>query len=61
MGGEDAVRMMEVLEADILVPMHFESWTHFTQDDKALEEIFTSGGLANKVKWLSPGKEVNVI
>ncbi|KAG5752496.1 hypothetical protein H9Q69_005128 [Fusarium xylarioides] len=44
-----------------LVPMHFESWTHFTQDGKALEEIFTSGGLGNKVKWLSSGKEVDVI
>lgn len=61
MGGEDAVRMMEVLEADVLVPMYFESWMHFTQDGKALEEIFTSGGLANKVKWLSSGKEVIVI
>ncbi|EWG53505.1 hypothetical protein FVEG_11923 [Fusarium verticillioides 7600] len=61
MGGEDAVKMMEVLEADVLVPMHFESWTHFTQDGKALEEMFTSGGLGNKVIWLSSGKEVNVI
>ncbi|KAF5971453.1 Zn-dependent hydrolase of the beta-lactamase fold [Fusarium coicis] len=61
MGGEDAVKMMEVLEADVLVPMHFESWTHFTQDGKALKEIFTSGGLGNKVLWLSSGKEVNVI
>ncbi|KAG9501682.1 hypothetical protein J7337_007373 [Fusarium musae] len=61
MGGEDAVKMMEVLEADVLVPMHFESWTHFTQDGTALEEIFTSGGLGNKVIWLSSGKEVNVI
>ncbi|KAF5576559.1 Zn-dependent hydrolase of the beta-lactamase fold [Fusarium pseudocircinatum] len=61
MGGEDAVKMMEVLEADVLVSMHFESWTHFTQDGKALEEIFSSGGLGNKVKWLSSGKEVNVV
>ncbi|KAH7178210.1 beta-lactamase superfamily domain-containing protein [Fusarium sp. MPI-SDFR-AT-0072] len=50
-GGEDAVKMMETLEADMLVPMHFESWTHFTQDSEALEEIFTSGGLENKIKW----------
>ncbi|KAI7767153.1 hypothetical protein LZL87_009555 [Fusarium oxysporum] len=61
MGGEDAVKMMETLEADMLVPMHFESWTHFTQDGEALEEIFTSGGLGNKIKWLSSGKGVNVI
>ncbi|KAF5695229.1 zinc-dependent hydrolase (beta-lactamase superfamily) [Fusarium denticulatum] len=61
MGGEDAVKMMEILEADMLVPMHFESWTHFTQDGKALEEVFTSGGLGNKVIWLSLGKVVNMI
>ncbi|KAF4434840.1 Zn-dependent hydrolase of the beta-lactamase fold [Fusarium acutatum] len=61
MGGEDAVKMMELLEADILVPMHFESWTHFTQDVKVLEEIFSAGGLGSKVKWLSSGKQVNVI
>ncbi|KAF9784266.1 hypothetical protein IL306_007510 [Fusarium sp. DS 682] len=61
MGGEDASRMMEILEADMLVPMHFESWTHFTQDRKALEEIFKSGSLGDKVKWLSSGKEVELI
>ncbi|KAF5609654.1 Zn-dependent hydrolase of the beta-lactamase fold [Fusarium subglutinans] len=61
MGGEDAVKMMEVLEAGMLVPMHFESWAHFTQDGKDLEEIFTSGGLGDKIKWLSSGKQVNVI
>ncbi|KAL7765776.1 hypothetical protein ACKLNR_003692 [Fusarium oxysporum f. sp. zingiberi] len=61
MGDEDAVRMMEILGADIIFPMHFESWTHFTQDRKALEEAFTSGGLEDKIKWLSSGKEVNVI
>ncbi|KAF5706280.1 Zn-dependent hydrolase of the beta-lactamase fold [Fusarium mundagurra] len=61
MGGEDAVKMMEVLEAEMLVPMHFESWTHFTEDGKALEEIFSSRGLGNKIKWLSPGKQVKII
>ena len=61
MGGEDAVRMMEILDADIIVPMHFESCTHFTQDRKALEEAFTSEGLEDKIKWLSSRKEVNVI
>ncbi|KAK2483480.1 hypothetical protein H9L39_05272 [Fusarium oxysporum f. sp. albedinis] len=61
MGGEDAVRMMEILDADIIVPMYFESWTHFTQGRKALEEAFTSGGLGDKIKWLPSGKEVNVI
>ncbi|KAF4959107.1 hypothetical protein FGADI_1985 [Fusarium gaditjirri] len=61
MGGEDAVKMMETLEANMLVPMHFESWTHFTQDRKALEESFSYGGLMDKIRWLSSGKEVEII
>ncbi|PNP82838.1 hypothetical protein FNYG_04069 [Fusarium nygamai] len=61
MGGEDAVKMMEVLEADMLAPMHFESWSHFTQGSKDLKDIFGTGGLGNKVKWLSSGKQVKII
>ncbi|KAF5577443.1 Zn-dependent hydrolase of the beta-lactamase fold [Fusarium pseudoanthophilum] len=60
-GGEDAVKMMEVLEADMLVPMHFESWSHFTQGSKDLKDIFGSGGLMDKVKWLSSGKQVRIV
>ncbi|KAF5554377.1 Zn-dependent hydrolase of the beta-lactamase fold [Fusarium napiforme] len=61
MGGEDAVKMMELFEADMLVPMHFESWSHFTQGGKDLKDIFGSGGLGNKPKWLSSGKQVRII
>jgi L-ascorbate metabolism protein UlaG (beta-lactamase superfamily) len=61
MGGTDAVRMCEILEADLLVPMHFESWTHFTQDGKALKEVFDAGGISDKVKWLTSGSKVQII
>ncbi|KAJ4011772.1 hypothetical protein NW752_004173 [Fusarium irregulare] len=61
MGGTDAVRMCEILEADLVVPMHFESWTHFTQDGKALKEVFDAGGISDKVKWLTSGSKVQII
>ncbi|RBR26191.1 uncharacterized protein FIESC28_00974 [Fusarium coffeatum] len=61
MGGTDAVRLCEILEADLVVPMHFESWTHFTQDGKALKEVFDAGGISDKVKWLTSGSKVQVI
>ncbi|CEI67759.1 hypothetical protein FVEN_g9565 [Fusarium venenatum] len=61
MGGTDAVRMCEILEADMLVPMHFESWTHFTQDGQALKEVFNAGGISDKVKWLTSGAKVQII
>lgn len=61
MGGKDAVRMFEILEADILVPMHFESWTHFTQDGQALKSIFEDAGISDKVKWLTSGARTSII
>ncbi|KAG7421724.1 hypothetical protein ACKAV7_000038 [Fusarium commune] len=61
MGGTDAVRMCEILEPDVLVPMHFESWTHFTQDGQALREVFNAGGISDKVKWLISGAKVQII
>lgn len=61
MGGEDAVRMVEILEADVLVPMHFESWTHFTQDGQALKDIFGSSSISGKVKWLASGTATPIV
>jgi L-ascorbate metabolism protein UlaG (beta-lactamase superfamily) len=61
MGGTDAVRMCEILEPDVLVPMHFESWTHFTQDGEALREVFNTGGILDKAKWLTSGTKVQII
>jgi L-ascorbate metabolism protein UlaG (beta-lactamase superfamily) len=61
MGGDDAVRMCQILEFDVLVPMHFESWTHFTQDGRALKEVFDAGGISDKVKWLVSGTRTHVI
>lgn len=61
MGGEDAVRMMEILGADILVPMHYESWSHFTENGKALKGIFEDAGITDKVQWLTSGARVTLI
>ncbi|KAJ4014782.1 hypothetical protein NW761_015146 [Fusarium oxysporum] len=61
MGGTDAVRMCEILEPDVLVPMYFESWTHFTQDGQALREDFNAGGISDKVKSLTSGAKVQII
>lgn len=44
---------MENLEPDTLVPMYFEPWTHFTEDGKALEDIFSLEALRTRSSgWL---------
>ncbi|KAF2263325.1 Metallo-hydrolase/oxidoreductase [Lojkania enalia] len=57
MDGKQAVRLFREIGADILVPMHFESWGHFTQGKEELAQIFDEEGIQDQVCWLTPGKE----
>ena len=55
MDGKDAVQVSRDIGADVMVPMHFESWEHFKEGRKDLEKIFTDAGFADKVCWTTPG------
>ncbi|KAF4952445.1 hypothetical protein FSARC_12640 [Fusarium sarcochroum] len=61
MGGEDAAKLFRELDADVLVPIHYESWHHFTQNGSGLKRAFESEGIMDKVCWLTPGKAKKVI
>ncbi|KAL0942712.1 zn-dependent hydrolases of the beta-lactamase [Colletotrichum truncatum] len=56
MGGKEGAQLFKKLGADILVPIHYESWAHFTQHGKELKEAFEEAGVEDKVCWLVPGK-----
>ncbi|KAJ4338360.1 hypothetical protein N0V95_008077 [Ascochyta clinopodiicola] len=56
MDGCQAARLFRDIKADLLVPMHFESWDHFTQHKKELAKDFEDEGVLSKVRWLEPGK-----
>lgn len=58
--GVDAVKLFRDLKADVLVPMHFESWRHFTEDRETLAKAFDKEGVNDKVVWLEPGKETKI-
>lgn len=55
MGGKQAAHLFRDIGADILVPMHFESWKHFTQGKVGLREEFKEAGIMEQVRWLEPG------
>lgn len=61
MGGEDAARLVREIGIERLVPMHFESWHHFTQFGKDLKGIFEKEGIMDKVYWLEPGQKKKII
>ncbi|RMJ24782.1 hypothetical protein PHISP_04331 [Aspergillus sp. HF37] len=55
MDGKQAVRLVREIGADIMVPMHFEDWEHFTEHGKDLAKIFDEEGIMDKVCWTTPG------
>ncbi|RFU23711.1 hypothetical protein B7463_g12629, partial [Scytalidium lignicola] len=61
MDGKQAARLFREIKADILVPMHYESWPHFRQLGKGLAQDFEEEGIKDKVRWLTPGKSLKII
>jgi L-ascorbate metabolism protein UlaG (beta-lactamase superfamily) len=47
--------------ADILVPMHFESWAHFTENKEALEKELEREGVMDRVVFLEPGVRTKIV
>lgn len=60
MGGHQAAHLFRDIGADILVPMHYESWDHFTQHGDGIAAEFKEEGISSNVHWLQPGKAVTI-
>ncbi|KAJ4306231.1 hypothetical protein N0V88_001029 [Collariella sp. IMI 366227] len=61
MDGAQAARLFKETGADVLVPMHYMSWKHFTQFDKELKGAFEEAGVLDKVHWLEPGVAKRIV
>ncbi|KAJ4308073.1 hypothetical protein N0V84_012318 [Fusarium piperis] len=60
MCGKQASRLFREIEADVLVPMHYESWGHFTENGDKLSEVFEKEGISEFVSWLEPGVQKKI-
>ncbi|GKZ33554.1 hypothetical protein AbraIFM66950_003459 [Aspergillus brasiliensis] len=61
MDGKQAAKLFREIKADYLVPMHYESWHHFTQFGEELRRVFQEEGIDDRVCWLNPGHAVKVL
>jgi L-ascorbate metabolism protein UlaG (beta-lactamase superfamily) len=61
MDGKQAAKLVREIGADIVVPMHYRSWEHFTESGDQLAKAFEEEGIQNKVCWLTPGVPKRVI
>ncbi|KAI9468456.1 MAG: beta-lactamase superfamily domain-containing protein [Benjaminiella poitrasii] len=61
MGGAEAAKLAREIGADVVVPIHYESWNHFTEHGEELRKIFEEEKISDKVCWLEPGVSKRVI
>jgi L-ascorbate metabolism protein UlaG (beta-lactamase superfamily) len=46
-----AAEAARILGARRVVPVHYDSWAHFTEGREQLEAAFTAAGLADRLDW----------
>ncbi|RAH71411.1 MBL fold metallo-hydrolase [Aspergillus aculeatinus CBS 121060] len=61
MGGSDAARLVRELGIERIVPVHYESWHHFTEFGKDLRSTFEEEGILDKVAWVVPGVKSKIL
>jgi L-ascorbate metabolism protein UlaG (beta-lactamase superfamily) len=56
----DAAEATRILDAGVVIPLHFEHWSHFSQGADTLAEAFAAAGLSDRLRLLKPGESVTV-
>ncbi|CCO34935.1 N-acyl-phosphatidylethanolamine-hydrolyzing phospholipase D, mitochondrial Short=NAPE-PLD [Rhizoctonia solani AG-1 IB] len=59
--GKSAVKLVQDIGAEVVVPIHYDSWKHFNEPSTESSKIFVEAGLKDKVIWLEPGVVKNIL
>ena len=55
MGTNDAIDTAFAFPTASIIPLHYEGWKHFTQNENDLEKAFEAIGIRNRLKILKAG------
>lgn len=56
MNAREAARAAREIDAEQVIPIHFEGWSHFKQGREAARHEFEAAGIAERVRWLGQGE-----
>lgn len=57
---EDVVTLARRWPRTVIVPLHFEGWTHFTEGAAELRAAVDAAGFTSRVRWLQPGTPTDI-
>lgn len=55
MNGEEAIKTTELLNPNLVIPIHYEGWWHFKQTTKSLKNEIQNSMVSSKFLWLKSG------
>ena len=62
MGGAETIELVSLTRPRIVVPVHFDGWSHFTEQRTELQSVLGDAPreLAERLLWLTPGHAATV-
>lgn len=58
--GVETARVAKLLGQAVIVPIHYEGWSHFSEGRAEIEQAFTEAGVATRVCFLPLGQPVSI-
>ncbi len=60
MNAREAVKVLERLGPERIVPLHFEGWKHFREGREDAEKVFSRAGVEGSVVWPTAGETLKI-
>lgn len=60
MSAEEAISYAKALQAEVVVPLHFEGWMHFSEDSSEAFEAFNNSDVGRRTRWLGQRESLEV-
>ncbi|MFL6061516.1 MAG: MBL fold metallo-hydrolase [Marmoricola sp.] len=60
MDARAGAELIDLVEPRTVVPVHYEGWSHFSQDRPVAEPVLATSRFADRVTWLDPGQATTV-
>ena len=55
MNAHGAVESAKFFEKAKIIPAHYDGWAHWKEHREAVDNVFKSANLENRLVWLEPG------
>lgn len=60
MDAKESLKLLDLLGATNVIPVHYEGWTHFKQGRAEAQRVLDASPHAGSVTWLDPGEGASV-